>query len=151
MTRPSFPRRSWSGVVDGESLPPLHDHLDLERVVATAAATWPFFGGHIDADYARTVQGRKHVYMATGPILGMVDAYVMAWAGPEAFLAKRSMRMADSLYADDDIVIAGVVKRKWVDRERVAERPLVEIDVTITNAAGKPCVVASAVVQLFEP
>jgi hypothetical protein len=67
--------------------------------VASAAAPWTFFGGHTDADYARSVQGRDHVYLATGPILGLLDRYVTSGAGPEAFLANRSVRMVDSLAA----------------------------------------------------
>ena len=143
-----FRQLAWDQVAEGDQLPADVDHLDVERVVATAASTWTFFGGHIDADYARSVQGRSHIYMATGPILGLLDRYVTSWAGPRAFLAKRSMRMADSLYADDELRFEGLVSKKWTDDSRGHPRALIEIDLKIRNGSDKACVVATAVYEL---
>jgi hypothetical protein len=151
VSKPMYSQRQWDDIVEGEDLPTLHDHLDVERVVATSASTWTFFGGHIDADYARNVQGRNHVYLATGPVLGLVDSYVTGWLGPESFLAKRKLRMVDSLYAGNDIVFTGIVRRKWIDHERGYPRSLVEIDAAIENGSGKPCVVATATYELPSP
>ena len=141
-------RLTWSDVSEGDHLPADTDHIDVQRVVASAASTWTFFGGHIDSDYARSVQGRSHVYMATGPILGLLDRYVTSWAGPEAFLAKRSMRMVDSIYAGDDIRFEGTVTKTWIDDSRGYDRSLVAIDVTIRNGNDQPCVLASVIYEL---
>jgi len=145
---PQYRQLSWDQVSEGDELPADVDHLDVERVVATAASTWTFFGGHIDADYARSAQGRSHVYMPTGPILGLLDRYVTSWAGPHAFLAKRSMRMADSLYAGDELRFEGLVTKKWMDDSRGYNRPLIEIDLKIRNGADKACVLATASYEL---
>ena len=145
---PQYGQLTWDQVSEGDALPADVDHLDVERVVATAASTWTFFGGHIDADYARSVQGRSHVYMATGPILGLLDRYVTSWAGPQAFLAKRSMRMTDSLYADDELHFEGLVTKKLMDDSRGYPRALVEIDLKIRNGADKACVLATAIYEL---
>ena len=139
---------TWDQVAEGDELPADVDRLDVERVVATATSTWTFFGGHIDADYARSAQGRSHVYMATGPILGLLDRYVTSWAGPESFLAKRSMRMAESLCAGDEMRFEGRVSKKWIDDSRGYDRPLIEIELKIRNAADKACVVATSVYEL---
>jgi acyl dehydratase len=139
---------TWHEVAEGDELPAVVDRIDVERVVASAASTWTFFGGHIDADYARSVQGRSHVYLATGPILGLLDRYVTSWAGPRAFLARRSMRMVESLCAGDELRFEGRVTKKWMDDSRGYDRSLVEIDLRILNAAGKPCVLATAVFEL---
>ena len=139
---------AWDQVSEGDELPTDVDRIDVERVVATAASTWTFFGGHIDADYARSIQGRSHVYLATGPILGLLDRYVTSWAGPQAFLAKRSMRMVESLCAGDELHFVGRVSKKWADASRGYERRLVEISLEIRNGAGKPCVLATAVYEL---
>ncbi len=150
MNGPAYRRLTWDEVQPGERLPPARDQLDVGRVVASAAATWTFFGGHTDADYARSVQGRDHVYLATGPILGLLDRYVTSWAGPEAFLAKRSVRMVDSLYAGDELRFGGVVTRTWVDDTRGYRRALVELDVQIRNGTDAACVLATVCYQLPE-
>jgi hypothetical protein len=148
MNAPSYRSLTWPEVDEGQRLPPVVDPIDVQRVIATAAATWVFFGGHIDPEYARSVQGRQHIYLATGPILGLLDRYVTSWAGPEAFLAKRSVRLVDSLYAGDELHFAGVVTRKWLDATRGYERSLIEIDLEIRNRAGQPCVRATVCYQL---
>lgn len=143
MTARHYPARSWSDISEGELIPSFVETLDVERVVAGATATRTFFGGHIDADYARS-QGRAHIYMATGPILGLLDRYVTDWAGPFAFLRRRSVKMADSLYAGATISIDGTVTRKWVEERDGRTVHLVEVDVTIENEAGTKCVLATA-------
>ncbi len=138
----------WDEVAEGDSLPTDSDHIDVQRVVESAAANWTYFGGHIDRDYARAVQGRTDIYLATGPITGLLDRYVTSWAGPEAFLAKRSMRMTESIYAGDDITFEGTVSKKWLDDSRGQERALISVDVAIRNGAGKQCVTATSVYEL---
>jgi hypothetical protein len=145
---PQYRQLTWDQVAEGDDLPAAVDHLDVERVVATAASTWTFFGGHIDGEYARSAQGRSHIYMATGPILGLLDRYATAWAGPQAFLAKRSMRMVDSLCAGDELRFEGRVSKKWMDDTRGYNRALIEIDLKIRNGADKACVLATAVYEL---
>ncbi|MFO0688640.1 MAG: MaoC family dehydratase N-terminal domain-containing protein [Myxococcota bacterium] len=140
----------WSELAEGDALPEVDDVLDVERVVASAAATWTFFGGHIDADYARGVQGRDHVYLATGPVLGLLDAYVLGGLGRGAVLAKRSIRMDRSLCAGDPMRFRGQVVRRWLDEERGRPRRLVEIATTIAGSGGRICVRSSSVVELPE-
>jgi hypothetical protein len=154
MKRPStstYRRLTWADVSEGQVVPEAVDHIDVQRVVESAAANWTYFGGHIDSDYARNVQGRTHIYLATGPIQGMLDGYVTAWAGPEAFLAKRTMRMAESIYAGDDIRFEGTVTKKWIDDSRGYERALISVDIHILNGAGTPCVTATSVYELPAP
>jgi hypothetical protein len=130
-------------VTEGEVIPPQIEVLDVERVIAGATATRTFFGGHIDPEYARS-QGRSHIYMATGPILGLLDRYVTDWAGPLAFLRKRAVKMADSLYAGTTIRINGVVTRKWSEARGERVDDLIEVELTIENEAGTACVLATA-------
>jgi acyl dehydratase len=145
---PPPPQRTWDDVVEGEALPPFVDRITLERVVASAAATAVYFGGHIDPDYARTVQGRRHVYLATGPILGLLDRHVTSWAGPEAFLVKRSMRMAESICAGDEIRFEGTVARKACEEREGRTRWVVELELGIFGFDGRRCVTAKATWEL---
>lgn len=142
--------RRWSELAEGDVLPEMVDVLDVERVVASAAATWTFFGGHIDPDYARGVQGRDHVYLATGPVLGLLDAYVLNGLGRGAVLAKRSIRMDRSLCAGDRMVLRGQIVRRWLDEERGRARKLVEIATTILGAGDRVCVRSTSTVELPE-
>jgi hypothetical protein len=137
-------QRTWDDVVEGEKLPSFVERISLERIVASAAATAVYFGGHIDVDYARSVQGRRHVYLATGPILGLLDRYVTTWAGPEAFLLKRSMRMAESICAGDEIRFEGVLARKTSEEREGRLLWLVDLELVVTGFEGKRCVTAGA-------
>jgi hypothetical protein len=128
-------------------LPAGLDENDVERVVASATSTLAFYGGHTDADYARSVQGRAHVYLATGPILGLLDRFVTQWAGPESFLVKRSMRMVDSLYAGDELRFEGSVTKAWLDVSSGRVRRLVSLALEI-HARGRCCVTATATYEL---
>jgi hypothetical protein len=136
-------QRKWHDVSEGETIPTSTEALDVERVIAGATSTRTFFGGHIDPEYARS-QGRSHIYMATGPILGLLDRYVTDWAGPLAFLRKRSVKMADSLYAGTTVRIDGVVARKWIEGRDGRDEHLVEIEMTIRNEADTACVIATS-------
>ena len=139
----SYQQIVWDDVEVGNAVPEQRVPITVELVVSSAASTLTYFGGHIDPDYAREKQGRATIYMATGPILGLIDRFVTSWAGPEAFIAKRSMRMSDSLYAGDLACFNGVVAAKRVDESRGYVRHLLGIDVEIHDAAGRACVRAS--------
>lgn len=155
---------SASAPAEGDLLPECIDVLDVERVVASAAATWTFFGGHIDPDYARGVQGRDHVYLATGPVLGMLDAYVLNALGRGARLVKRSIRMDRSLCAGDRIVLRGRVVRRWTGSGTATgsatatangpaaarSRSFVEVETVILGAGDRACVRSTSTVELAD-
>lgn len=129
--------------VEGEVLPTHTIEVDVAQVVASAAATWTFFGGHIDADYARR-QNRRHIYLATGPILGLVDSYVTRWAGWDAFLRKRKVAMRESICAGDVIELQGQVL--GVDDAAGT----VTVAVTVVNHMGGRCVEGELTLSLPE-
>lgn len=139
-----FPSVDFSSIAVGDRLPAEDQLIDHTRVVMSAAATATFFRGHIDSDYAAT-QRRRGVYLATGAINGLVDAYVGRWAGPRAFLRKRSVSIRDSVCAGDRITTTAEV----IAIEPAAEtdippgsgtRGSVTLDVTVTNQLETPCV-----------
>lgn len=138
-------------ITSGRDVAPEVLELDRVSVVMGAAATNTFFEGHLDPAYAQR-QGRRDIYLATGTIAGLVDRYVLAWLGSEAFLRSRSVRMRSSLCAGDIATVTGAVVS--VDpggsgRGRVLPTPVavVTIDVTISNQA-ELCVTARVVVEV---
>jgi hypothetical protein len=141
-----------SALEDGTALEPLTETVTYAMVVMSASATWTFFGGHTDTAYAQ-LQGRRDIYLATGPINGLVDRYLADRIGPEAFLRKRKVTMRESICAGDTITIEAAVTRRWLEEPVVGprttgERPHVEVGLRITNQLGAVCVSATAVLQL---
>ena len=88
---------------EGIALEPLTETVTYAMVVMSASATWTFFGGHTDTAYAQ-LQGRRDIYLATGPINGLVDRY-LAVPQTAARATKRLMRSSferdfAAVYAD---------------------------------------------------
>jgi hypothetical protein len=133
--RPAPDRLDRPDLSEGAALPVLAVEVDTVMVVASAAATWTFFEGHTSTAYAQR-QGRRDVYLATGPILGLVDAYAARCLGPAAFLRRRKVSMRESICAGDTVELAAVVARRWQDE---AGAELVALTVTVTNQLGATC------------
>ena len=49
-----YSQRFWEDVRDGEQLPTVVDDITYRRVIMNAAATWDYFPGHHDPEYARS-------------------------------------------------------------------------------------------------
>lgn len=136
--------RTWHEVEVGERLPEIRMPISYRRVVQMTVATRDFFPGHHNREYARN-QGVEDIYLNTMTYHGLIDRYVLEWAGPEAFLRKRSMRMGTSITAGDEVVMNGQVTAK----EREGEQGVVVIEMVVANRAGLPC--CPATVRLWMP
>lgn len=82
----------------GDDLPPVTLDIDYRRVVHNAAATWDWFPGHHNPDYARS-QGQRTIYLSTLFYHGLIDRAVTEWLGQDAVISRREMRMQRSIYA----------------------------------------------------
>ena len=90
--RPAAPRPSGTAGA-GTPLPEIRLHLTATRTAAMVpAATRDLFPGHHDSAYARS-QGVADVYVNTMFLHGLVDRVGKAWAGPDAWLERRVLRM----------------------------------------------------------
>jgi hypothetical protein len=87
----------------GESAPPVVLKVSLVTVLGAPVATWDFFPGHHDIDYARS-QGQPDVYVSTMVLNGFLDRVAVAVTGADWFVRKRTMRMAQSVYPGDELV-----------------------------------------------
>lgn len=77
----------------GESLPEARLALTTARTAAMIpAGTRDLFPGHHDRAYARS-QGAADIYVNTMFLHGLVDRVGKAWAGPDAWLERRTLRM----------------------------------------------------------
>lgn len=136
-------QRRWEDVQEGESLPRITMVVSFKKVILNAAATWDYFPGHHNPDYARQ-QGQKTIYISTIFFHGFIDRIVTDWAGPRTFIVKRKMSMQRSIYAGDTMYGEGRVARCYRDDQG---RHLVDLEVTVGNQDG-PCCPASVTIWL---
>lgn len=127
----------------GMELPPISLDITHKRVCLNAAATWDWFPGHHDPDYARS-QGQRTIYLSTIFFHGFVDRLVTDWAGPTAFIRRRKLTMVRSIFAGQTATAGGkVVSVTEKDGGRV-----IDLEITVESEEG-PCVPAE--VTVFVP
>ena len=105
----------WDEIVVPADLPEVVDDISYQRVVMNAGATWDYFPGHYDPEYART-HGHPTIFVNTMHIAGFVDRVATGWAGPYSRVVRRKMRMLGPIYAEDSMVGRGRVTAKRRDR-----------------------------------
>jgi acyl dehydratase len=143
----SYAQRFWEDVQEGEILPRVEDPISYRRVVMNAGATWDYFPGHHDPEYARA-QGQPTIYVNTMHFLGFIDRLATDWAGPRTFIARRKMSMQRSIYAGDTMVGEGRVTHRYTEEVDGCTRYLVDLEVTVSNQHGEVCSPASVTLEL---
>lgn len=126
----------------GTELPAISLDVSYKRVCMNAAATWDWFPGHHDPEYARR-QGQRTIYLSTLFFHGFVDRLATDWAGPQAFIRRRRIRMVRSIYAGQTATACGKVSAL---REEDG-RGLVDIEATVESEDGL-CVQAEITLEL---
>ena len=103
----------WNDITVPVELPEVVDPISYQRVVENAGATWDYFPGHFDPDYAQS-QGNPTIYVNTMHLAGFADRVATDWAGPSSRVVRRSLRLAGSVYAGDTMIGRGraVAKRR---------------------------------------
>ena len=69
---PQERRFDWHGLIVPVELPEVVDEISYERVVMNAGATWDYFPGHFDPEYAKR-QGHPTIFVNTMHFAGFVD------------------------------------------------------------------------------
>ena len=124
----------------GQSAPPVVLKISLTTVLGAPVATWDFFPGHHDIDYARS-QGQPNVYVSTMVLNGFLDRVAVAATGPEWFVRKRTMRMAQSVYPGDDLVGVATLTERFTTESGTQA---VVLSIVASTDRG-PCVSAESV------
>jgi acyl dehydratase len=131
---------AWSDVVEGAVLPDVVDEISYRRVVMNPGATWDYFPGHYDPEFARS-QGQPTIYANSLFVFGLLDKAATAWAGPGSFLVRRAVRLHVSMYAGDTVTVTGTVAAR-------REGGLVDLALAVTNQHGTPCCTADLTLRL---
>jgi len=128
----------WDDIAEGDDVTRVEMAVPYEKVIHNAAATWDFFPGHHNPEYARS-QGQKTIFISTLFFQGFADRVVTDWAGPLTFITRRKIMMRGSVYAGDTMYGEGKVTRTYVD---AGGRHLVDVEVVIGNQDGPQCPVS---------
>ncbi|AYJ05693.1 MaoC family dehydratase [Mycobacterium avium subsp. avium] len=137
----------WSRLSVPAELPEVVDHISYQRVVENAGATWDYFPGHFDPDYARA-QGNPTIYVNAMHLAGFADRVATEWAGPRSRVVRRAMRLAGPIYAGDTMIGRGRAVAKRRDTSVDPPRCLVDIEIEVTNQHGALCCPVELTVQL---
>jgi acyl dehydratase len=128
-------------------LPEVVDRISYQRVVENAGATWDYFPGHFDPEYARA-QGNPTVYVNTMHLAGFADRVATDWAGPSSRVVRRSLRLMSSVYAGDTMIGRGRAVAKRQDTSADPPRCLVDIQIQVTNQHGVLCCPVELTLQM---
>lgn len=126
----------------GSEIPEVALPITHTLVCLNAAATWDWFPGHHDPEYART-QGQPDIYLSTLFFHGFVDRAVIDWAGPDALVRRRKISMLRSIHPGQTATVRGRI----VGLREEGGRQLVDLDLVVASEEG-PCVPAEVTVEL---
>jgi acyl dehydratase len=121
-----IPKLYFEDATAGASIPAIEVVITCQRVIMNAAVTWDWFPGHHDQAYAQQ-QGQRDIYVSTLFLTGFVDRCITEWAGPEALVRRRKMKMLRAICAGERATALG----KLVSLAIVDGRGLAEVDVEV--------------------
>lgn len=137
----------WDRIDVPVELPEVFDEIDYQRVVMNSGATWDYFPGHFDPDYARS-QGHPTIFVNTMHLAGFADRVATEWAGADSRVVRRKMTLAGSIYAGDTMVGRGRVVAKHCDTAVDPPRYLLDLQIEVTNQRGELCCPVELTVQV---
>lgn len=129
-------------VAVGDEITPVSIPVTYKRVCLNAAATWDWFPGHHDPEYARS-QGQRTIYLSTLFFHGFIDRGLGDWAGPDALLRRRKISMIRSIYPGQTATLTGRV----IGKREVNGTGLIDLELMVSSEEG-PCVPSEATLQL---
>ena len=107
-------------------LPEVVMPVTLRLCVHDAAATRDYFPGHHDRDYARA-QNARDTYLNTMFFHGFVDRVVTDWAGPDAIVRARRLRMMNPVCVGDTIRTRSWIVGRRADGDSTVHDVRVEV------------------------
>jgi acyl dehydratase len=143
-----FRRFDWQALRVPVELPEVADEISYERVVMNSSATWDYFPGHFDPEYAKR-QGHPSIFVNTMHIAGFVDRVATDWAGPYSRVVRRKIALAGSIYAGDTMVGRGRAIGKRRNTSGPTSQYLVDLEITVANQRGEICCPAEVTIEVL--
>jgi acyl dehydratase len=125
----------WEVIRPGDAVPNVWLEVTYTRVASVVAATWDYFPGHHDPNYA-TSQGQETIYLNTMVLSGFMDRVVTDWAGPSAFIARRLFTMRSSVYPGVTLLGSGEILSKGLGEDGMR---IAEVAVSLTAGSIQAC------------
>ena len=144
-----FRRFDWHALTVPVDLPEIADEIGYERVVMNASATWDYFPGHFDPEYAKR-QGHPTIFINTMHIAGFVDRIGTDWAGPYSRVVRRKIGLTGSIYAGDTMIGRGKVIGKRCNSSGSKPQYLVDLQISVSNQRGELCCPAELTIEVLE-
>ena len=138
---------TWDEIVVPTELAEVVDPIDYQRVVMNPGATWDYFPGHYDPDYARR-HGQPTIFVNTMHTAGFVDRIATGWAGPYSRVVRRKVSLLGSFYAGDSMVGRGRVVDKRVESTGDVHRHLVDLEIAVYNQRDELCCPAQVTLEI---
>lgn len=139
---------SWDDIVVPTELAEVVDTLDYQRVLMNSGATWDYFPGHFDPEYAQR-HGHPTIFVNTMHTAGFVDRIATGWAGPYSRVVRRKVSLLGSFYAGDSMVGRGRVVDKRADTEGDVLRQLVDLEIAVYNQRDELCCPGEVTLELL--
>src|SRR6478609_436289 len=143
----TYRRLAWEDVTVPTELTEVVDTVDYQRVVMNPGATWDYFPGHFDPDYAQR-HGHPTIFVNTMHIAGFVDRIATDWAGPYSRVVRRKVSLLGSFYAGDSMVGRGRVVDKRRDSSGENPSHLVDLEIAVFNQRDELCCPAELTIGL---
>ena len=143
----TYRRLAWEDVAVPTELAEVVDMVDYQRVVMNPGATWDYFPGHFDPDYAQR-HGHPTIFVNTMHIAGFVDRIATDWAGPYSRVVRRKVSLLGSFYAGDSMVGRGRVVDKRRDSSGENPSHLVDLEIAVFNQRDELCCPAKLTIGL---
>lgn len=138
---------SWDEIVVPTELDEVVDAIDYQRVVMNSGATWDYFPGHFDPEYARR-HGQPTIFVNTMHTAGFVDRVATGWAGPYSRVVRRKVSLLGSFYVGDSMVGRGRVVGKRVESAGDVLRRLVDLEIAVYNQRDELCCPAEVTLEI---
>ena len=143
----TYRRLAWEDVTVPTELTEVVDTVDYQRVVMNPGATWDYFPGHFDPEYAQR-HGHPTIFVNTMHIAGFVDRIATDWSGPYSRVVRRKVSLLGSFYAGDSMVGRGRVVDKRLETSGENPRHLVDLEIAVFNQRDELCCPAQVTLEL---
>ena len=102
-------------VAAGQKLPELAYDVTATTVVLGALATRDWRPMHHDKDFAQKRNGVRDIFLNTPNLAHWFERYITDWTGPRARPGRMKFFMRGSVFAGDQMVFRGEVKKVETD------------------------------------
>jgi acyl dehydratase len=121
----------FTSIAVGDALPALEVPMTATLIAAGAIATRDFMPVHHDRDFAMA-QGAPDIFMNILSDTGYCSRFLTDWAGPDARVARLSIRLGVPVFPGDRLVYAGEVSAVTPE----GDEGVVEVTFRATTALG---------------